>query len=58
MKLSIDLSVKFRAWFITFGTVTRHYDVALPFAVPGAQAGVLKAIDDRGVKLTLALVPA
>ncbi len=54
MKLTIDLRVKFRAFGITFGTVTRHWEQVIPL-LPGLPTGTLFSHSDAGVTLIVAL---
>lgn len=58
MILHVVLKVKFRAFGITFGTVDKSWDLALPVQLPGASGGNLLAFSERGVTLTISAIPA
>jgi hypothetical protein len=55
MKLHIVLSVKFRAFGVTFGNISEQWDKALPFTsiVPAQN---LLTYSERGVTLTISLL--
>lgn len=53
--LFITLSVKFRAFGITFGTLNKEFVVPIPAPVPLPRQNLL-TFSERGVNLTIALI--
>lgn len=55
--IHVDLSVKFRAFGITFGTVVEHFDPHLPFPVPVPIPNDVTLISyhDHGINLVVIL---
>lgn len=55
MKLHVVLSVKFRAFFITFANYSQTWDIPLP-PIPVPPGMVLIHFDQQGVKLDVTVV--
>ena len=57
MKIHVDLSIRFRAWFITFYDLHKVWDEKLPIPVLLPQQTLIN-FNERGVQLYVALVAA
>lgn len=53
--MSVDLSCKFRAWFITFAQFheAHTFTLPVPYPVPSGVTGTKVLVDRNGVKLVV-----